>query len=121
MVIPNVERVVPFVQTYSYVLQDFTIKQTAGNASGDHLKAKWGFSGSNINLVQMENAHTLDEEELIHHGMSLSYTPSADDPEYQSSVNVLGTLFREHCQEGRLTIPHETEVTIGSLEGRHDR
>ncbi len=111
----------PFVEAYSNVLQDFTIKQTAGNASGDHLKAKREFFGSDIKLVQMENAHTLDEEELIHHGLSLSYTPSADHPDYQPFVNALGTLFREHCQEGSLTIPYETEVTIGSFEGSHGR
>ncbi|UKS66418.1 class I SAM-dependent methyltransferase [Rossellomorea marisflavi] len=112
----------PFVQAYSNVLKDFTIKQTAGNASGDHLKEKREFFGSDIEIVQMGNAHTLDEEELIHHGLSLSYTPSADHPEYQSFINALGTLFREHCQEGSLTIPYETEVTIGTFQGRrHER
>jgi hypothetical protein len=66
-------------------------------------------------ITNDDNAQAFDLDQLKGRIMSSSAAPQAGDPGHTQMIADLEALFRDHQQEGTVTIEYETAVVYGQL------
>jgi len=103
-----------FAKEYTNLLYKYRVKTTAGISNFDPDQEKLNFFGKEFTKIYYDNYHSLTEEVFIDGALSLSYTPSRSDNNYEF-VNELHLLFMKYQKEGSVTLHYKTEISIGSF------
>ncbi len=96
--------------------EDLVARYGPENAHADPRDLARFFGGAAWRLAKFPNRQQFDLEGLRGRFLSSSYAPLPGTPGYEPSMEILGHLFEEHQQEGRVTVLYETEVYFGALK-----
>ncbi|RII35494.1 class I SAM-dependent methyltransferase [Clostridium chromiireducens] len=101
-----------FTKEYMNIIHKYEIRTTAGNSHFNPDKEKSNFFGQDYIKIYYDNWQTATEEMVICKALSLSYTPSKSDGDYDKFVQELNKLFSKYQQNGKVTFHYKTEVCI---------
>jgi hypothetical protein len=101
-----------FTKEYMNIIHKYEIRTTAGNSYFNPDKEKSNFFGQDYIKIYYDNWQTTTEEMVICKALSLSYTPSKSDSDYDKFVQELSKLFSKYQQNGKVTFHYKTEVCI---------
>lgn len=101
-----------FAKGYIDTLYKYKIKNTAGISNFDPNKEKFDFFGQDYIKIFYDNWQPITEEGLIGNALSLSYTPSKLDSNYDEFLQEIHNLFLEYQQDGKVTFHYKTEMYI---------
>lgn len=104
-----------FTKEYMNIIHKYEIKTTAGNTYFDPHKEKLNFFGQDYLKAYFDNWQRITEDELICNAVSLSYTPSKSDKDYEKFVNEIRNLFYRHQEKGKVKFHYKTEICIGQF------
>ncbi|CAM4223881.1 class I SAM-dependent methyltransferase [Bacillus manliponensis] len=101
-----------FTQEYINTVYKYKVKTTAGISNFDPDKEKFNFFGKDYIKLYYDNWQPVTVEGVIGSALSLSYTPSNLDSNYDEFVQELHNLFLRHQKNGKVTFHYKTEVCI---------
>lgn len=98
---------------YINIIRKNKIKTIASITNFDPDKEKFDFLGQDYEKIYYDNWQSLSEEGVIGNALSLSYTPSKLDSNYDEFVQKLKNLFSKFQEEEKVTLHYKTEMCIG--------
>ncbi|MEI4828780.1 class I SAM-dependent methyltransferase [Bacillus sp. FJAT-53711] len=101
-----------FAKEYINTVYKYKIKTTAGISNFDPDKEKFDFFGQDYIKIYYDNWQSVTEEGLIGNALSLSYTPSKLDSNYDEFLQEIHHLFLKYQQDGKVTFHYKTEICI---------
>ncbi|QFF99953.1 hypothetical protein PB01_14605 [Psychrobacillus glaciei] len=101
-----------FAKEYINTVHKYKVKTTAGISDFDPHKEKMHFFGQDYTIEYYDYWHSVTEEGFIGGALSLSYTPSILDSNYEEFIQELRNLFFHYQQDGKVTFHYKTEVCI---------
>lgn len=101
-----------FTKEYMNIIHKYEIRTTAGNSYFNPDKEKSNFFGQDYIKIYYDNWKTATEEMVICKALSLSYTPSKSDSDYDKFIQELNEMFSKYQQNGKVTFHYKTEVCI---------
>ena len=101
-----------FTKEYMNLIHKYEIKTNAGNSYFDADKEKFDFFGQDFEKVYYDNYQRITLDSLISNAVSISYTPSKADEEYNDFVDQIIALFNKHNKDGYVTFHYTTELSI---------
>jgi Xaa-Pro aminopeptidase len=78
-------------------------------------KEKFDFFGEDFEKVYYDNYQRMTLDSLISNAVSISYTPSKADKEYNEFIDKVTDLFNRYNKEGYVTFHYKTEISIGKF------
>ena len=104
----------PFLRAYEAFLLEWGTDYQAVSETYANPDAIALVLGANCLVRRFENVQAFDEEGLLGRLRSSSYTPAADDANFQPMIAALRTLFANHEQRGIVRIEYTTEVYLSA-------
>lgn len=101
-----------FAKEYIDTVYKYKIKTTAAISNFDPDKEKYDFFGQDYIKIYYDNFQSVSEKGLLGNALSLSYTPSKLDSNYEEFVHELHNLFLKHQKNEQVTFHYKTEVCI---------
>lgn len=104
-----------FTKDYMNLIHKYEIKTNAGNSYFNADKEKFDFFGQDFEKVYYDNYQRMTLNSLISNAVSISYTPSKADKEYNEFIDKVTDLFNRYNKEGYVTFHYKTEISIGKF------
>lgn len=106
----------PFSRAYEKLLQRFgTDYRTVDHRRIDETVLEGFFGPRGLASQTFPNRQTLDREGLRGRLLSSSYTPEPDQPNYESMLQDLDTLFDRYAFDDRVVLEYVTQMYFGHL------
>lgn len=107
----------PFLRGYEQLLQEFgtDYSAVAERYQTDDQMRDW-FAGGLQAIGYFPNVQMLDFDALKGRLLSSSYAPTAGQPNHESMLAALRTLFDQHAVDGKVAFEYQTRAFLGTLD-----
>ncbi len=105
-----------FQKAYHNLLSTFgTDYENIRKAHADPEAIRSFFESSTVDVQTFANHQELNYEGLEGRLLSSSFTPNKGQPGHNEMLQALKTIFRDHRQQGKVTIEYDTKVFYGRI------
>ena len=107
----------PFLEAYEGLLETYAVDYAdVERGRRDSLQEIGTFFAPNpVHTATLENKQTLDYDGLKGRLLSSSYVPAKGQPGHRELLEELDRVFRDHEEDGQVTIQYDTRIYYGTL------